>query len=898
MPLAPGAKLGPYEILAPLGAGGMGEVYRARDTRLERTVAIKILPAQLSADPIRKQRFEREAKTISSLNHPHICVLHDVGHQDGMDYLVMECVEGETLAKRLEKGSLPLEQVLKYGAQIADALDKAHGNGIVHRDLKPGNIMLTKSGAKLLDFGLAKPVASEAAAVTLMTTPTGARALTAEGVIVGTFQYMSPEQLEGKEADARTDIFAFGAVLYEMGTGTKAFDGKTQASIIAAILEREPPPMSSLQPMAPAALDRVVKTCLAKDPDERWQTAHDVKLQLQWIAEGGSQALAAARTQTPGIARRGLWLTAGITFAGVVTAIVLSYLFRPVAPARKVMRLSILPPEKSSFLESANSWGAVAVSPDGSRIVVGLTGQTGRPILYVRPFDALTGQVLAGTEGGAFPFWSPDGRSIGFFADGQLKTIDATGGPVHALAPAPDGRGGTWNRDGIIVFTPSTFEGLFRVATSGGAAVAVTKVNTGRHQETHRWPQFLPDERHFLYLSRTNDIDSSEIYVGSIDGGEPVSVVHAVGNPAYAAPGWLFYPQGNTLVAQRFDATHFQVSGEPITIADQVSANGNVQHSTFSVSANGVLAYMRAAGGGLSELIWTDRNGNVLGKVGEPGHYFSPRLSTDGRRLAVEIVDPRTYSNSDIWVYDFARNSRTRLTFSRSNEHNRMPVWSPDASRIVFSSDRSGHYQVYEKTVSGTAAEYVLYPSDGHRYATTWSRDGQFVAGFEENPEHGGLRMLLLPRPPADKALSITPAGTHITRFSLPQVSPNGKWIAYASWESGRAEIYVSAFPSGAGKWQVSVNGGFDPVWRPDGKELFYVALGDTLMAAEISEEGEAPAVGNVQPLFQTHRVASPNWVYGISPDGKRFLINSVLQPLVPEPITLVVNWDGELNTK
>jgi eukaryotic-like serine/threonine-protein kinase len=871
----------------------MGEVYRARDTRLERTVAIKILPRELSNDPMRKQRFEHEAKTISSLNHPHICVLHDVGSQDGIDYLVMECVEGETLFKRLEKGSLPLDQVLKVGREIADALDKAHCSGVVHRDLKPGNIMLTSAGAKLLDFGLAKPAAALASAATLTGVQTAP--VTEEGTIVGTFQYMSPEQVEGREVDGRSDIFSLGAVLYEMVTGKRAFEGKSQLSVASAILEKEPEPISTAKPITPA-LDRCIRRCLAKEPERRWQNAADLASELQWIAESGTQTADVPAT-SGSVRRRRSWMMAGIAFVALCAGLGLAYFWRPV-PERRVIYSSILPPENSSFTESANSWGPVAVSPDGSRVVVGVVGQAGRPSLYVRPLDARGGQVLAGTEGATFPFWSPDGRTIGFFADGQLKTIEASGGPAQVICPAPEGRGGTWNRDGVIVFAPSPLGGLFRVPATAGTPVAVTKLDTARHEDTNRWPRFLPDGRHFLYLARTTDIVSSEIRVGSIDSAKPVSVVGAAGNPLYAPPGYLLYPQGNLLLVQPFDADRLRVSGESVPIADQVSFNGNVNYSSFSVSANGVLAYTRAVGQGVSELTWRDRNGKILGKVGEPGGYFGPSLSPDGRKLAVEVFDSRTSANSDIWVYDLTQGSRTRLTFSQLNERNRLPVWSSDGSKILFSSDRGGHSQIYEKSVSGVDKEHVVSPSEGHRYATTWSPDGQFVAGFQENPQHGGLEFLVLSRPAGDKTIPFLPGVPSLSRFTFPRISPNGKWIAYISWESGRGEAYVSSFPMGNGKWQISTGGGNDSHWRSDGKELFFISRDDTLMSVEISEQNGSPVVGKSQPLFRTHRVTSPDWVYDVSPDGRRFLFNSLLQPSVPEPITLVLNWDAELKKK
>jgi eukaryotic-like serine/threonine-protein kinase len=745
MALAPGTRLGPYEIVSPLGAGGMGEVYRARDTRLGRTVAIKVLPPHLSDNSEAKLRFEREAKSISSLNHPHICTLYDVGSQEGVGFLVMEFLEGETLADRLLKGPLPLEQVLKYGAEICDGLEMAHRSGVVHRDLKPGNIMLTRSGAKLMDFGLAKPTVVNASGPSVLTmtlsTPAGSHPLTAHGAVVGTFQYMAPEQVEGKDADGRSDIFALGTVLYEMITGKKAFPGKSQISVLSAILEKDPEPITASKPLAPLAVHRLVGACLAKDPEERIQTAHDVKLQLQWIREGDSQETVRKTGLRNG--RRSVWIASGIALTALLAGLAGAHLWRPV-PERQVIRSSILPPEKSSFAQRANDEGPVTISPDGSRIVVSVTVQAGRDMLYVRPLNALTGQILAGTEGATFPFWSPDSHSIGFFADGQLKTIDASGGPVQVVCPAPQGRGATWSREGVIVFAPTPLGGLSKVAATGGVPMVVTKLDNARREDTHRWPHFLPDGRHFLYLARTLDMSSSEIRVASVDSTEWVSVLSAAGNTVYVPPGWLLYPRGNTLVGQRFDADHFHVSGEPIPIADEVAWNGNVNLAAFSASANGVLVYTRNVGEGVSELTWIDRSGKILGKVGEPGGYFGPRLSPDGQKLAVEVHDVSTHANSDIWIYDLTHGSRTRLTFSQSDEYNRMPVGSPDGGRIAFSSGRGGHSQVYVKAVSGIEREQAVSPSEGNRYATTWSPDGQWIAGIQQNPQQGGTEFLLL----------------------------------------------------------------------------------------------------------------------------------------------------------
>src|ERR1700687_1925357 len=493
MALPAGTKLGPYEIMAPLGAGGMGKVYRARDTRLDRTVAIKILPAQFSSDPVRKQRLEREAKTISSLNHPHICVLHDVGSQDGVDYLVMECVEGETLAKRLEKAALPLEQVLKFGAQVADALDKAHRSGVVHRDLKPGNIMLTASGAKLLDFGLAKPVAAMASLATMTGTGAKQSPATEQGTIVGTFQYMSPEQVEGKELDGRSDIFSLGAVLYEMVTGKRAFEGNSQLSVASAILEKEPEPISAAKPMTPPAMDHAIKKCLAKLPDERWQSASDLASELRWITESAGQAAGTAFGGAPGrTGKRAAWLCAGV-LAGA-----------PIVGA--VRWPSSKPPEETMYFPAPMPFPArdIAVAPNGHTIaVIAYLESARRNALWIYELGSRSARSLADTEGANFPFWSPDGRSIAFFADGKLKKMEVSGGPVQTVCDAPLGRGGTWNKDGVIVFTPDAElgQGLHRVAASGGTPTLISKPDASRGEQSHRWPQFLPDGTHYLYMA-------------------------------------------------------------------------------------------------------------------------------------------------------------------------------------------------------------------------------------------------------------------------------------------------------------------------------------------------------------------------------------------------------------
>jgi serine/threonine protein kinase len=873
----------------------MGEVYKARDTRLERTVAVKVLPQHLSASPEVRQRFEREAKTISSLSHPHICALYDVGNQDGVEYLVMEFLEGETLTERLLKGALPAEQVLRYGIEMADALDKAHRQGIVHRDLKPGNIMLTKSGVKLLDFGLAKAVAPVSSTSGLSVLPTQAGAsLTQEGTILGTFQYMAPEQLEGKEADVRTDIFAFGAVLYEMATGQKAFSGRSQASLIGAIMHTEPPPVSTVQPMTPPALDRVVKTCLAKDAEDRFQTAHDVKLQLQWIAEGGSlvglPAPVAARRKSR---ERIAWLAAAVATLAALGLAFLT-LSRPREPARMVAT-SILPPEKTAFVFDG---GPMALSPDGRRLAFVAPSSDGRNLLWVRPLNAVSAQPLAGTDGATYPFWSPDSRFLGFFAGTKLKKIDASGGPPQSLCDAPNGRGGTWNRGGAIVFSPSARDPLQRVSSAGGAAAPVTEFDSSKQEFSHRFPAFLPDGRHFLFLAQrvgAGDQNPPEICVGSLDSKERRLLVRASSNAIYAPPsegaaqGHILFTRERTLLAQAFDAKRLRLTGEPFPVGEQVQYFGAFGFGVFSASENGSIAYQSGGSGGLSQLAWFDRAGKQIEVVGAPAEYVRLRLSHDGRRVALDINDPQT-GRLDIWIYDLSRKVLTRLTFELAN--NIFPVWSPDDGRIVFSSSRKGLLGLYQKASSGTGTDEALFSQETSvKIPSDWSQDGRFLVyhAIDTRSKTGWDLWVFSVEEKKPFLFLSTPATDNMARFS-----PDRRWLAYQSDESGRTEVYVQSFPARGGKWQISTNGGAQPIWSRSGKELFYVAPDGKLLAVGVTAGASGFEAGTPQALFETRMKSALGWRYDVSTDG-RFLINTVLGETRANPITLVQNWAAEL---
>jgi len=902
MALSSGTKLGPYEIVAALGAGGMGEVYRARDTRLERTVAIKILPPQFSSDPVRKQRFEREAKTISTLNHPHICVLYDVGSQDGVDYLVMECLEGESLAKRLEKGPLPLEQVLKYGAQIADALDKAHRGGVAHRDLKPGNIVLTPTGAKLLDFGLAKPVTPLASVATLTAGVTQSSPMTEQGAILGTFQYMSPEQIEGKELDGRSDIFSLGAVLYEMLTGRRAFEGKSQLSVASAILEKEPEPISAIKPLAPPALNFVVKKCLAKDPDERFQNAHDMKLQLKWIAEGGSQAgVPASVTGQTKNRERILWGALALLFGGCLW--LASIHFGATKSGRQVIHAFIPPPEKSIFAFVGDHTGPVAISPDGTRLVFAALGPDGKQMLWLRPLEAASSQQLPGTVDAAYPFWSPDSRLIGFFSEGKLKTVGVSGGSAQVLCDAPDGRSGTWNSEGTIVFAPNFLGPLYRVSAAGGMPAQVTELDPSQQENSHRWPQFLPDGRHFLFIARSrqaafNSTYTQNIYVGSIDSKEKKLLFRTSSNAVYAAPGYLLFVRENTLVAQAFDYKHLSLAGDVAPIAQGVLVNVPYGRAIVSVSDNGVLAYGGAPNAAEpSRLCWLDRSGKQIGAVDDPGMYANPRLSPDGTKLAVAIVDA-SRGATDIWIYDLPRGGKTRLTFDASL--NFLPVWSPDGSHVVFGSNRKGYPQLYRKAANGEGSDELLLASNTTDLPDDWSPDGHFIL-YEPSPMVAEL--WLLPTS-GERRPSVFLGGEHGTLPGEGTFSHDGKWLAFTEYSAGKREVYITSFPSKTGQWQVSVDGGHYPRWRRDGKELFFLRADNAnVMAVDLDLKDSVPRIGTPKALFPVqlallsyvNRLGSARDPFEVTADGKRFLVNSPVQPQAAEPINVVVNWDAEL---
>ena len=870
MSLQPGTRLGPYELGPSIGAGGMGEVYRAKDTRLERTVAVKVLPSHLAASAESRQRFEREARTISQLSHPHICALYDVGREGETEYLVMEYLEGETLSDRLLKGPLAFEQVLRFGTQIADALDKAHRSGIVHRDLKPGNVMLTKSGVKLLDFGLAKavavPGAGSGASLTALPTQHGSN-LTQEGTILGTFQYMAPEQLEGKEADSRTDIFAFGCVLYEMATGRKAFSGASQASLISSIMGSEPPSISTVAPMTPPAFDRVVKTCLAKDPEDRWQTAHDVGVQLKWIQEGGS----AAGVPAPVVAQRKtrerlIWAAVGLV-AGLAGGLGLALAMRRSPPSAPV-RFHVGTPRNEDLRY-------LAVSPDGRQLAFVSEASRGHGSISLRALDSAETRTLEGTKGARGIFWSPDSRSIAFFAEGKLKRLPAAGGAPQTICDGTGTGGGAWAPDGTIVFSPDFGEVLYRVPASGGTPARVTKLDPSRQEVFHAWPRFLPDGKRFLYVARSVTRDKTAIRVGSLDSTESPVVVQAESVALYVPPGQLLFGREGALLAQKFDVKSAKVEGEAAPLVPRMRIDIADNNALLAASSDGsVVAYV-AGDPPQEQLTWLDREGKALGTVGPPAHYGELSISPDGKQVAAAIGD-RDKGTTDVWVVDLARGTKTRLTSDPTDDLN--PLWSPDGERVLFTSDREGFYNLYAVAASGAGPTETVLKSGLDKWSMDWSADGSTVLYQEFDPKTK-YDIWTLPLRGKPVEFVRTPYSEMAARLSR-----DGRWIAYGSDETGRPEVFVQSFPPSGFKRQVSTAAGMVPRFNASGSELFYIAADHKLMAVDLRAVGSKLETGDPKPLFE-HRGEA----FEVAPDGRILAVVPV--DAEPAPITVVLNW-------
>jgi len=841
-----GQRISHYEVISLLGVGGMGEVYRAKDARLNRDVAIKF------ADEAFSDRFEREARTIAALNHPNICTLHDVGP----NYLVMELVEGETLAERIIRGVLPLEEALGIAEQIAEALEAAHERGIVHRDLKPANIKIKPDGTvKVLDFGLAK--------IDQQVPHIDSPLTTRPGLVLGTAAYMSPEQARGNPVDKRTDIWAFGAVLYEMLTGRQAFTGETITDVLAAVVKTEPDWEG-----VPVKVRRLLRSCLEKEPKQRLRDIGDV-----WgLLEDSAPAGPGPRSMLPwGIA---LLLMVALAFA----------YFHHSADEPRLLKFSVPPPEKASF----NTSSIPTISPDGRRLAFAAT-MGGKDTLWVHNLDSLAPRQLLGTDGAKEPFWSPDGRFLAFFADRKLKKIDLSGGPALSLSDIDDDEpiGGSWNKDDVILFGPADTGSLFRVSAAGGIATSISSADTALSKESHLWPWFLPDGHQFLYSVQTED-PKDKVYIADLDSKTRRQVLVENSNAVYAPPGYLLFLREGTLMAQPFNAGRREMKGDAVAIAEKVYYSNDLARGQFSSSQNGVLAYISGPGLNL-ELTWLDRSGKVSGTIG--GAPTRPAISPDGNTVAVDRLDPETgYTN--LWLHNLARGSDSRFTFNSKSNFN--PVWSPDGSRIAFASNRDGHqfHHIYQKGTSGTAGDEPLDKSKHFKLPLDWSRDGRYI--IEEVFEKTNWDIWILPLFGDRK-----PFPYELTNWDerWAKLSPDGKWLAYASDETKRYEIYVQTFPTPGGKFQISTNGGEIPVWSRDGKELFFIGRDRKLMAVEMkwdaTEDGARFEAAVPKPLFDTRIRSTYSW-FDVSKDG-RFLMPTQTEPSGSAAVTVVVNWTAGL---
>jgi serine/threonine protein kinase len=879
-----GDRLGAYEILAPLGSGSMGEVYRARDTRLNRMVAIKVLPARMGADPVWRSRFEREARAIAALHDPHICTLHDIGHEDGTDFLVLEYLEGETLADRVREAPLRIDQALTIATEIANALAATHRQGIVHRDLKPANVMLTTSGAKLLDFGLARwrPFVSTTSPGELGSSQT----LTSEGTLVGTLPYMAPEQLEGKEADARTDIFAFGAILYEIIAGRRAFGGESPTQIIAAILRDDPPKITMAKPQAPAFLDYVIRRCLAKPADERWQSAADVGTALEWITSQGAAGPSSPASAGALAGPRLGWAVAAVAVATLL-AIVAWYGARSSSESR-VIRLSVVLPEHTRMFP--DEWPAI--SPDGRQVAFA-AAQTGEePVLWIRELDAPAAHRLSGTDGASSPFWSPDSRSIGFYARGKQKRFNLSDGISEVLCDAGAGfggaAGGTWSHDDSIVFTPGGWSPLARVASRGGTVTPVTTLDQSRSEQYHVYPAFLPDGRHFVYVAVTPRVEDTAIYVGELGSTYRTMLLKAFSTVAYSPSGHLLFGNDGVVMAQPFDPKTRRLVGEPVRIADHAHAQPDGA-TLFSISETGVLAY-RNEDLPQFQLTWVDRSGKPLVSVGPPGPWQYYRLSPDGQNAA--LVRPGDFpAGYDLWLLDLRRGLVTRLTDHPSWDL--APVWSSDSRRIAFSSDRNGSMNLFEMSSEVVTKPHALLESAVAKLAADWSLDQRNLL-YATN-ERNKWELWMLPMTANRNPVPLVPnTGFNIKWGSF---SPDGQSVAYSSDESGRDEVFVQRLPPTGPRVRISTNGGHTPRWRRDGKELFYCGLDNTIMAVDLTTNGAGLEPDVPRSLFALDPVAAGQGllcVYEPSADGQRFLIRSPLASAAAS-ISIVLNWPAAL---
>jgi len=886
--LFPGQGIGAYKILALLGRGGMGVVYRARDERLRRDVAIKVLPASLAHDADRLRRFEQEAHATSALNHPNILTIHDIGSHEGAPFIVAELLEGEELRKQLNEGALPVRTVIDYAQQIASGLAAAHTKGIVHRDLKPENLFITADGrVKILDFGLAKLKPPQLGEVD-MDAPTQKK-ITEPGVVMGTVGYMSPEQVRGQEADTRADIFSFGVILYEMLSGRRPFSGDSAIEVMNAILKEDPLELTAINTQVPQGLGRLIRRCLEKKPEQRFHSAHDLGYALEVLSTSSGARLEAVGM---GSSRffgqlRVAWAVAAALLLGTLGVTWAYFMRQPTADA-PVVKLSLLPPEKSSF-------DHIAVSPDGRHLA--FTAATGGKVqLWVRALDSTEARSLAGTQGATFPFWSPDSRFIAFFADGKLKKIEVNGGLALSLCEASYPWGGTWSRDGVILYghIPG---GLLRTSATGGEVTPVATPDTSRQEIAYHYPTFLPDGRHFLYSINSGQKETRGVYLGSLDttvkrrlldNVTPIKFMATAPGDTASGSGWLIFGREGELLARPFDTDRLEFTGEPFSLSDKVGGDLlNVNHYTFSVSDNGVLVFDPSLTRQRRQYRWVDRRGQQINSLDVATGIGSFRLSPDEKRFIDAPIDPRT-STHDLWLYDISGGNAQRFTNDPANDI--YPIWSPDGSSVVWGSTRGDIVaNLYQKSASLAGQETLLWKSDYTKFPTDWSSDGRFII-YSQRDSKAKWDVWVLPEPGSGKEKPFPVVQTEANEVA-GTLSPDGRWLAYASDESGRNEVWVQSFPNGSGKRQLTNGEANGPRWRRDGRELFYYTGEGKLMAAPVSN-GESLDVGAAVSLFE-FRAGTPRGIppYAVTRDGQRFLINAVVETEPNAPLTVVVNW-------
>ncbi len=892
MALEAGIKLGPYEIIEQAGAGGMGEVYKAKDTRLDRIVAVKVLPATFALNDDIKARFEREAKTISSLNHPNICTLYDVGKQDGLDYLVMEFIEGETLSEKIKQGPIPMKEFLEISIQIADALDKAHRQGLIHRDLKPGNIMLTKDGAKLLDFGLAKMQMDNSVPGVQSITQT--TPLTGVGILLGTMQYMAPEQLEGKEADTRSDIFSFGAVMYEMATGTKAFGGGSQATLIASILKDEPKSVSIISPQLPPLLEQTISQCIDKDPDQRWQSVGDLKRSLQWIADGKVGSATHSLIPENRSTRETITMVGMICF--FLVSATLAYIhFKSDNSKGQTVRAVIVPPTNAEVQSFGG--GHISISPDGSKLVfLAKDTATGDNLLWVRQINSLSAVPLQGTKDAIYPFWSPDNRYIGFFADSKMKKIPAIGGPVLTLCNTEDDpRGGSWNRDNIILYAPSITDPIYKVSAAGGEPVAVTEMDSTLNENSQRFPEFLPDGNHFIFFSRVSGGNGGErdaVCLSALNDPTVHRLFLAKSNAIYV-DDYIYYMRDDFLMVQPFDENSFELTGDPFPIAEEVIFVNRFNKGSFTVSQNSELYYEKGTATDGSLLLIRNRNSVEVDTVLSGELYFSAEFTPDEQTIVITYVEDAG-GDADVWLYDFNRTIKTRFTFEKSADY--LPIYTPDGSHIVYASNKldttNSLQDLFIKDANGIKPESLLIADDkANIFPCTFTPDGKTL--IYQQLENSSWELWTLDMETGETE-SIFDSTEDVT---WGMISPDGRWLAYQLTKDNKDAIYITTFPKPLGKWQVSKGVGYLPRWNQNGQELFYMNNNNELCAVEINGESDFLKIGKIKPMFQLNPLI-PGKVYVPFNDGERFITLENFSAVSENKIIFVQNYKQEFINK